>query len=198
MLLCASSPYARRGARFDAWRKHFGKDGDQVLVWHAPTRDMNPTVPQRVIDEAMERDPASAAAEYGAEFRSDIEGFVSRDAIEACVSHGVRERAPVPDPRTRAAILPRLCSRNRQGLAQLASTITAAELPISCNDGSARAGIAVAVEGWGKGVLPAPVHLGRDIRHRAVGYRDLRWQPGPLFRAGSSPAARQINQQSED
>jgi hypothetical protein len=31
---------------------------------------MNPTVPQRVIDEAMERDPVSAAAEYGAQFRA--------------------------------------------------------------------------------------------------------------------------------
>jgi hypothetical protein len=97
MLLCASSPYARRGALFDAWRKHYGKDGDSVLVWHAPTRDMNPCVPQSVIDEAMERDPASAAAEYGAEFRSDIESFVSREAIEACVALGIRERAPIPD-----------------------------------------------------------------------------------------------------
>ena len=95
MLLCASSPYARRGALFDAHRKHFGKDGDPVLVWHAPTRDMNPTVPQRVIDEATERDPASAAAEYGAKFRSDVESFVNREAVEACVSVGVRERPPI-------------------------------------------------------------------------------------------------------
>ena len=73
ILLCASSPYARRGALWDAHRRHFGKDGDPTLVWQAPTREMNPTVPQRVIDEAMERDPASAAAEYGAEFRSDVE-----------------------------------------------------------------------------------------------------------------------------
>jgi hypothetical protein len=77
MLLCASSPYARRGALFDAHRKHFGRDGDPVLVWHAPTREMNSTIPERVIAEAMERDPASAAAEYGAQFRSDIESFVS-------------------------------------------------------------------------------------------------------------------------
>jgi hypothetical protein len=55
---------------------------------------MNPTVPQSVIDEAMARDPASAAAEYGAEFRIDIENFVSREA--ACVALGVRERAAVP------------------------------------------------------------------------------------------------------
>ena len=35
MLLCASSPYARRGALFDAYRKHFGKDNDPILVWQA-------------------------------------------------------------------------------------------------------------------------------------------------------------------
>ena len=95
MLLCASSPYARRGALWDAHRRHFGKDDDPILVWHADTRTMNPTVPQRVIDEAMERDPAWAAAEYGAQFRSDIESFVSREAVEACVALGVRERAPL-------------------------------------------------------------------------------------------------------
>jgi len=33
MLLCASSPYSRRGALWTAHRKHFGKDGDPVLVW---------------------------------------------------------------------------------------------------------------------------------------------------------------------
>lgn len=95
MLLCASTPYGRRGALWDAWRKHYGKDGDPTLVWQADTRTMNPTMPQRVIDAAIERDPASAAAEYQAQFRSDIESFITREAVEACVSFGVRERAPV-------------------------------------------------------------------------------------------------------
>jgi hypothetical protein len=99
MLLCASSPYSRRGALYTAWRAHFAKDGDPVLVWRAPTREMNPTVPQRVIDEAMEADPASAAAEYGAEFRSDIETLLSREAVSACVSFDVRERAPMQSTR---------------------------------------------------------------------------------------------------
>jgi hypothetical protein len=94
MLLCASSPYARRGSLFDAHRKHFGKDNDPILVWQADTRTMNPTVPQSVIDEAMERDPASAAAEYGAEFRRDIESLINIEAVRACVSPGVYERAP--------------------------------------------------------------------------------------------------------
>jgi hypothetical protein len=42
--------------------RHFGKPGP-VLVWKAATRTMNPTVPQSVVDEAIEADPASAAAE---------------------------------------------------------------------------------------------------------------------------------------
>jgi len=96
IMLCASSPYARRGALWDAHRRHFGKNGDPILVWQADTRTMNPTVPQRVIDEAMERDPAGAAAEYHAQFRTDVESFVSGEAVEACVSLGVRERAPLP------------------------------------------------------------------------------------------------------
>lgn len=94
MLLCASSPYARRGALWDAHRRHFAKDGDPVLVWKADTRTMNPTVSRQVIDEAYERDPASANAEYGAEFRSDIEGFISREVVEACVTEGRFERPP--------------------------------------------------------------------------------------------------------
>ena len=93
--LCASSPYARKGALWDAHRKHFGKDGDPVLVWQAGTRRMNPTVSQSWIDGMMERDAASAAAEYGAQFRSDVESFINREAVEACVSIGVRERPPV-------------------------------------------------------------------------------------------------------
>jgi hypothetical protein len=88
MLLVASSPYAQRGSLYDAWRKHYGKAGDPVLVWRAPTRTMNPTVPQRVIDEAMEADPASAAAEYMAAWRTDVETFVARAVVEAAVVPG--------------------------------------------------------------------------------------------------------------
>jgi hypothetical protein len=96
MLLCASSPYARKGALYDAHRKHFGKDGDPVLIWQAPTRTMNPSVPQSFIDQHMADDPARASAEYLAQFRSDLEAFVSREAVMACVAPTVYERAPKP------------------------------------------------------------------------------------------------------
>jgi hypothetical protein len=95
MLLCASSPHAKRGALYDAYRKHFGKDGDRVLVWRAPTRTMNPTIPQRVIDAALLEDPAKNRSEYLAEFRQDLESFIAREQVLACVDTGVRERPPV-------------------------------------------------------------------------------------------------------
>jgi hypothetical protein len=96
MLLCASSPYARRGALWTAFRKFFGQDGP-TLVWQAATRVMNPGVEQSVIDEAMELDPASAAAEYMAQFRSDIEAYISREVIDAVTVPGRFELPPIPD-----------------------------------------------------------------------------------------------------
>ena len=95
MLLCASSPYAQSGALFDAYRRYYAQDHAPVLVWRAATRTMNPTFPQATIDAAMERDPSSAASEYMAEFRTDVEAFVSREAVEACISRGVFERASI-------------------------------------------------------------------------------------------------------
>ena len=94
MLLKASSPYARRGALWNDYRRHFGKDDSSMLVWQADTMTMNPSVPQSIIDAAYEDDPANAAAEYGAQFRSDIEAFVTR-ALEACVIDGRFELPPM-------------------------------------------------------------------------------------------------------
>lgn len=85
ILLCASSPHARKGALWSAYARHFGKDGDAVLVWQASTRDMNATVPQSYIDAHLAEDPERASAEYLAQFRSDLEAFVSREVIESCV-----------------------------------------------------------------------------------------------------------------
>ena len=105
MLLCASSPYAQRGALFDAFKRHYAKDSP-VLVWRAPTRTMNPTVPQSVVDAAMEADPQSAAAEYLAQYRIDVQLFVSRDAIEAAVIAGRFELPRVEGIRYHAFVDP--------------------------------------------------------------------------------------------
>jgi hypothetical protein len=89
-LIIASSPYARRGVLWDTYRRHYGARGDRlILVAQAPTRRLNPSLAQRVIDRAYERDPVSAAAEYGATFRTDIEAFVSLEIVEGCVGEHV-------------------------------------------------------------------------------------------------------------
>ncbi len=105
ILLCASSPYARRGALWDAFRRWWGRI-DAPLVWKAPTRFMNPSVPQSVVDRAMERDESSAKAEFMAEFRSDVEALLTREAIQAVISLGAYERAPLPDQHYTAFVDP--------------------------------------------------------------------------------------------
>ena len=81
LLLGISSPFARRGYLWDIYRDYFGKD-DDVLVWKGTTRFMNPTFDQRIIDRAMKRDPVAARSEYLAEFRADIEGYLTREHVE--------------------------------------------------------------------------------------------------------------------
>ena len=58
---------------------------------------MNPTIPQSVIDAAYERDPAAASAEFGAQFRNDINSYVSREAIAGATVPGRRELLPAPN-----------------------------------------------------------------------------------------------------
>lgn len=82
-LIALSSPYARKGVLWTNYKRYFGQDSDRVLVAQAPSKVMNPTLPQEVIDEAYDVDYLSARAEYGAHFRDDIESYVSIEMIEA-------------------------------------------------------------------------------------------------------------------
>jgi len=95
MLLCASSPYSRRGILWRAFKEHWGREDSPILVWRAPTRTMNQTIPQSLVDAALAEDPAKTAAEFLAEFRVDIETFVNREVVEAAVITGRHELAPV-------------------------------------------------------------------------------------------------------
>jgi hypothetical protein len=94
-LIAISSPYARRGALWETYKRHYGPDGDpMILVAQGGTRDFNPDLPQSIIDRALERDAPAASAEYLAQFRTDVEGFITREAVEDCVNLGVHERPP--------------------------------------------------------------------------------------------------------
>ena len=96
MLLKGSSPYAKVGSMFDDFERYYGVEGSQVLVWKAPTWVMNPSVPQSFIDEQFARDHASADAELGANWRTDISGWLDRATIQAAVDNDVMVRSPAP------------------------------------------------------------------------------------------------------
>jgi hypothetical protein len=97
-LILISSPYARRGVLWDAYSKYYGADIDSaVLVAKGASKDFNPALLQSVIDRAYERDHAAASAEFGGEFRTDVESFVSREIIDAAVVPGRYELPPSSD-----------------------------------------------------------------------------------------------------
>jgi hypothetical protein len=94
ILLLASSPYAKRGELYNAYRRHYGRDGARVLIWKANTATINPRIDPEIIAEAYEEDPEAARAEYGAEFRDDLADFVTRETIDAVTMWGRGELPP--------------------------------------------------------------------------------------------------------
>lgn len=104
-LIALSSPYARRGALWETYKRHYGKNSP-VLVAQAPSMLMNPALPPEIIKEAEREDPLSAAAEYGAQFRTDVESYVSIEAVEACTRPGPLEIMPASGCRYSAFVDP--------------------------------------------------------------------------------------------
>jgi hypothetical protein len=94
-LFCIGSPYAKKGELYNTFKRHFGRDDSEILVWKAGSKDMNPTLSEKAIEKARREDPEAAKADYDAEFRSDIETFVSREVVEACVAPGRYELSPI-------------------------------------------------------------------------------------------------------
>ena len=95
-LIVISTPYAQQGELYATYKRDFGADGDPlILVAKAPSRVMNPTLSAKAVERAYERDPAAAAAEFDAQFRNDVSGFVDAETVDAAVDAGVTVRAPL-------------------------------------------------------------------------------------------------------
>lgn len=100
MLIGLTSVYARRGEVWRMHEKHFGRDESaDVLVVNGATSIMNPSISQKVIDAAYEDDPIAAAAEYGADFRRDVEAFLPPEALDAVRMIGRFEQPHQPQHR---------------------------------------------------------------------------------------------------
>ena len=87
----------------------------------------------------MERDSAAASAEYMAQFRTDVEGFLTREAVEECVTLGVRERPPerkhsyicFVDPRWRLSDAFTLAIAHTENKTQILDAIRERKAPFS-------------------------------------------------------------------
>ena len=96
MMFLFSSPYARRGALYLHYKKDFGPDGDPlILVAQGASRVFNPSLSEAFVAREYERDAAAASAEYGGEFRVDVESFVSQEVVEAATIPGRFELPPI-------------------------------------------------------------------------------------------------------
>jgi hypothetical protein len=140
-LIVISSPYAKKGELYKAYRKDYGPAGDAaVLVAKAASRVFNPSLSAKVVARAYERDAVSASAEYGGEFRDDISDFVSVTVVDACVDPDIVERPPQPGVLYRAFVDPAggsgadsmtLAVAHREGDAVILDAVRAVPPPFS-------------------------------------------------------------------
>jgi hypothetical protein len=91
-LIKTSSPWAKSGVVFSDFRdrdKH-----PEMLVWRLGTREMNPSLDPKFLDEEERRDPESFEREYNACFYESASAFLPADAVESCVVRGRTELPP--------------------------------------------------------------------------------------------------------
>ncbi|MDP2928988.1 MAG: hypothetical protein Q8O01_02855, partial [Candidatus Omnitrophota bacterium] len=87
LLIAISTPYSKSGVLYDQFKRNFGQSG-KALVWKASSRLMNPTLDQELIESALRDDLAAARAEWEAEWREDIQSFLSSELVEAVIIPG--------------------------------------------------------------------------------------------------------------
>jgi hypothetical protein len=91
---------------WQAFKSHYGPNGDPaILVAQGASRRFNPSLSEKVVNRAYERDAISAQAEFGAQFRSEIEAFVSLEIVQACMTDHV-ELPPLPKIKYHALVDP--------------------------------------------------------------------------------------------
>ncbi len=89
-----SSPYRKGGLLYKKFKKHYGQDGD-ILIIKAPTRLLNPTIPQEVVDEALAEDPVAARAEWAGRVPRRRRRLDHRELIDSAIDRNVTVRPPV-------------------------------------------------------------------------------------------------------
>jgi len=87
LLLGISTPYSRAGVLWDQFKSYYGKPGGP-LIWKAPTKTMNPTIDNRLIENAIKEDPQAARCEWECAWREDISALFSQELVDAVMVPG--------------------------------------------------------------------------------------------------------------
>ncbi|MBS0374798.1 MAG: hypothetical protein JSR73_09435 [Proteobacteria bacterium] len=86
LLLAISSPHRKVGLLYEAHRKYFGNDdATRGLYIQASSRQLNPTLDEEAIAEAMEDDPAAAQSEFLGLFRADLQSFLDDATVDGAI-----------------------------------------------------------------------------------------------------------------
>ncbi|HEX5461065.1 MAG TPA: hypothetical protein VFX20_13960 [Steroidobacteraceae bacterium] len=92
LLLVVSSPHRKVGLLYNAHRRYFGNDAEtRGLYIQASSRDLNPTLDEAAIADAMDDDPAAAQSEFLGLFRADLQGFLDDATVDGAIVSGRRE-----------------------------------------------------------------------------------------------------------
>ncbi len=95
-LIVLSSPYGQSGALYDAHARYWGAEDVPVLIWKGSSVEMHPGLDPGYLREMEESDPEAYRSEILAEFRAGLSALFDPLALDRCIDHGTRERAPVP------------------------------------------------------------------------------------------------------
>lgn len=86
LLLVISSPHRKVGLLYEAHRKYFGNDAaTRGLYIQTTSRQLNPTLDEEAIAEAMLDDPAAAQSEFLGLFRADLQSFLDDATVDSAI-----------------------------------------------------------------------------------------------------------------
>jgi|AntRauTorcE11898_2_1112593.scaffolds.fasta_scaffold01106_10 hypothetical protein len=92
LLLGIGTPHRRDGVMYQRHTRHWAKDDAPALAIQAPSTALNPRLPQSVVDSAMREDAQAARAEYYAQWRDDLAGYIDRQDVEKLIVPGLTSR----------------------------------------------------------------------------------------------------------
>lgn len=91
-LIGLSTPFTRSGFAFELYEENW-KQESPILIWHASTVQMNPGFKQSIITRLMHRrgkdKTLAMRSEFEAEWRADIETFITIEEYRTAVLEGV-------------------------------------------------------------------------------------------------------------